>query len=76
MHMPEMSAIDLLAALKERSILMPVIVTTGRGNVSLAVELMKQGAFDLFEKPFDPDALIASIRSALWRGNGEIQKPQ
>ena len=40
------------------------------GNVPLAVAAVKQGAFDFFEKPFDADDLLASIRAALMCGSG------
>jgi two-component system, LuxR family, response regulator FixJ len=63
--MPDMSGIDLLRRLKELKIEAPVIVITGHGAVPLAVEAMKIGAADFLEKPFDDEALLASVRSAL-----------
>jgi two-component system response regulator FixJ len=60
-----MSGIDLLRKLKSDGVAVPVIVMTGHGDVPLAVEAMKLGAFDFIEKPFDDDALLASVRGAL-----------
>ena len=80
--MPEINGLDLLAMMKERRVSMPVIVVTAHANIPLAVAAMKRGAVDFFEKPFDGDALLASIRAALTRGDGEpasdaeIQMPQ
>jgi two-component system response regulator FixJ len=64
-RMPEMSGIDLLRRLKELNVAMPVIVITGHGDVQLAVEAMKIGAVDFLEKPFDDEALLAAVKSAL-----------
>jgi two-component system response regulator FixJ len=70
-RMPGIDGLDLLAMMKERRISMPVIVITGHGNIPLAVTAMKRGAVDFFEKPLDGKALLASIRAALTRGDGE-----
>lgn len=64
-RMPGMSGIDLLKRLRELKSDLPVIVITGHGDVPLAVEAMKYGAADFFEKPFDDDILIDAVRLAL-----------
>jgi two-component system response regulator FixJ len=49
-RMPDMSGIELLRRLKELKVGVPVIVITGHGDIALAVEAMKMGAADFFEK--------------------------
>jgi two-component system response regulator FixJ len=73
-RMPGLSGIDLLRRLRELNIAAPVIVMTGHGDVPLAVEAMKIGAVDFFEKPFDDEALLASVRSALQQQEGEKKR--
>ena len=64
-RMPGMSGIDLLKRLREMKIEVPVIVITGHGDVPLAVEAMKLGAVDFFEKPFDGEKIVAAVQTAL-----------
>lgn len=64
-RMPEITGIDLLRRVKETNPDLPVIVITGHGDISLAVEAMKLGAVDFLEKPFDDDQLLAAVRAAL-----------
>jgi two-component system response regulator FixJ len=64
-RMPDTSGIELIRRLKDLKVDIPVIVITGHGDVALAVEAMKLGATDFFEKPFNDDLLLASVRGAL-----------
>jgi two-component system response regulator FixJ len=64
-RMPDISGIDLLRKVKERDVDIPVIVITGHGDISLAVEAMKIGAVDFLEKPFDDEQLLAAVRATL-----------
>jgi two-component system response regulator FixJ len=73
-RMPGLSGIDLLRRLKELKVTVPVIVITGHGDVTLAVEAMKIGAMDFLEKPFDDEVMLASVRLALRQQAGEAKR--
>jgi len=64
-RMPGMNGIELVKKLKSTGSACPVILITGHGDVSLAVEAMKAGAVDFIEKPFDDAVLLGAIQSAL-----------
>jgi two-component system response regulator FixJ len=64
-RMPQIDGMQLVQRLKALGISLPVIVMTGHGDVPLAVEAMKLGVVDFFEKPFDDELIIAAIRRAL-----------
>jgi FixJ family two-component response regulator len=67
--MPEMSGLDLLAALAAQRNDVPVIVMTGRADAQIEAAAVKLGAFNLLSKHSDTAALLASIDAALKRGN-------
>lgn len=59
-----MDGMEFLAKVKELDEDIPVILITGHGDVSMAVEAMHQGAFDFLEKPFDTDRFIDAVSRA------------
>ena len=73
-RMPGISGVELLRRLKSLEAAFPVIVITGHGDVPLAVEAMKLGAVDFLEKPFEDDALIAAVQSALGRHEHDARR--
>jgi two-component system, LuxR family, response regulator FixJ len=66
-RMPGMSGLDLINALRDRGISLPIILITAHADVPLAVDAMKRGAVDLLEKPFDDQALLTAIEQSLQR---------
>ena len=66
-RMPQMSGLDVQERLAQEGRGLPVIVMTGHADVPLAVRAMKAGAVDFVEKPFDEQALIGSVKTALAR---------
>lgn len=66
-RMPGMDGLEVQAALKEKGIILPVIIMTGHGDVSLAVQAMKAGALDFIEKPFEKAVLLSSIEHGVER---------
>jgi two-component system response regulator FixJ len=73
-RMPELSGIDLLRRLRELKFAVPVIVITAHGDIPLAVEAMRLGAVDFLEKPFEDEVLLASVRSALDKGDRDQKR--
>mgnify|MGYP005816785891 CR=1 FL=1 len=65
MRMPGMTGMELLQELAHRGAFLPVIFITGHGDVPMAVEAMKSGAFDFLQKPFSPQDLLERIERAL-----------
>ena len=64
-RMPDMNGLEMVRRLSEMGVRHPVIVMTGHADVPLAIEAVRAGVKDFIEKPFDDEALISSIRSAL-----------
>lgn len=64
-RMPGMSGLELQRRLVARGITIPVIIITGHGDVTTAVQAMKTGAVDFLEKPPNDQVLIDRIQNAI-----------
>ena len=66
-RMPEMDGLEVQRELSSRGIALPVIVLTGHGDISIAVQAMKAGAVDFLEKPFEKAHLLEAIERGFER---------
>jgi two-component system response regulator FixJ len=64
LRMPVMDGMTVLTQLRERGMEVPVIVLTGHGDVTAAVESMKLGAIDFLEKPYEKQVLLNAVETA------------
>lgn len=66
-RMPDISGVALFDILAARGLTqrLPVIFLTGHGDVPMAVDTLKSGAFDFFEKPFNDNKLMDRVEQAL-----------
>lgn len=66
-RMPEIDGLEVQRLLAERGVTMPIVIMTGHGDVSIAIQAMKGGAVDFLEKPFEKASLINAIEDAFGR---------
>src|SRR3954454_10633945 len=80
-HMPGRSGIDILKELDAQHYGAPVFIISAQNDIPLAVNAVKNGAFDFIEKPFEVSAVVARVRGAItgWKssvGNGGAIRPR
>jgi two-component system, NtrC family, nitrogen regulation response regulator NtrX len=63
--MPQMDGLEVLSRLKDRGDRAEVVMISGHGTVSTAVEATKKGAFDFLEKPLEEGRVLTAVRNAL-----------
>lgn len=63
--LPGISGQDLLNTIKAQDSDLPIILITGHGDISMAVQAMHNGAYDFIEKPFSTDHLIETVKRAI-----------
>jgi two-component system, repressor protein LuxO len=66
-ELPDGNGLDILRRIKARNLPCAVVVVTAHGSVKIAVEAMREGAYDFVIKPFPPDRLVVTVRNALER---------
>jgi two-component system response regulator FixJ len=69
-RMPGMDGLEVQRELNAQGVIMPVIVLTGHGDVTVAVTAMKAGALDFIEKPFEK----ATLLNALEEGFAQLER--
>ena len=62
---PGPDGLETLARLRERGRLTPVIMMSGKAQLTDAVRAVKLGAFQFLEKPLTPEAVLVTVRAAL-----------
>jgi two-component system, LuxR family, response regulator FixJ len=72
-RLPDQSGLDVLKSLKAGNHPAPVLMITGHGDVPMAVEAIKLGAYDFVEKPFSMDVLLDQLKAAM---NAQARKDQ
>lgn len=63
--LPNMGGLELMEELANRNIVLPVVLLTGHADVSLAIQAIRGGAFDVIEKPYKDKTLVERLRQAL-----------
>ena len=66
-EMPGMKGLDVLKEIRRRESDIPVIMITAYGSIDLAVQAMKEGAYDFIPKPFDPGHVALVVEKAMER---------
>lgn len=64
-HMPGRSGIDVLKTLSADHYDAPVFIISGQGDIPMAVEAIRSGAFDFIEKPFNADTVVERVREGI-----------
>ncbi len=74
-RMPGVDGMVLLQRIKKRFKDLPVVMLTAHGTVDLAVQALKQGAFDFITKPYERDELLAVVKKAIAHRDRDEREP-
>lgn len=75
-HMPGRSGIDILNALEPHKYGAPIFIISGQGDIPMAVNAIKSGAYDFIEKPFNGNQILGRVEEAIskFKRNGDVTK--
>lgn len=74
--MPGCSGIDLMMLFHQDDQQLPILLITGHGDVPMAVDAVKKGAWDFLQKPVDPGKLLSLVEEALRQRQSIIARRQ
>lgn len=72
--MPGLNGIELFSIIQKKKPLIPVIVISGQSNIEIAVDFIKNGAYDFLEKPLDAERLLVTINNAISKRELTLEK--
>lgn len=77
--MPDLDGLKLLTRIREHDPTISVVIMTGYGTIDMAVQALKDGAYDFLEKPFDKEHIVRVVnncleRTLLLRTNQQLQE--
>jgi len=64
-HMPGRSGIEILKALSAEDYPAPIFIISGQGDIPMAVEAIRNGAFDFIEKPFSAETVLERVKESI-----------
>nr|WP_040439700.1 response regulator [Roseibium aggregatum] len=64
-HMPGRSGIEILKALNAENYPAPIFIISGQGDIPMAVEAIRNGAFDFVEKPFSAETVLERVKESI-----------
>ncbi len=65
LKMPHIDGLELQRLLREKDLCIAMVVVTGHADIATAVKLLRQGATNILQKPFDSDELVSTVREAV-----------
>ena len=73
-NLPDLNGLELQQQIASVSSLLPIVFVTGYGDIPMSVRAMKAGAAEFLTKPFDAEAMIQAIESALSKSQKALEK--
>lgn len=73
-RMPGMSGLELQRRLNDSGFALPILIVTGHGDVPMAVQALKAGAFDFIEKPFKEQYLLDAVAAAIHHSHDTLAR--
>jgi two-component system, LuxR family, response regulator FixJ len=65
LHLPDMTGFDVIKQLRSRDVQLPIIIVTSHADVPTAVQALRAGVFDFFEKPVGGQQLLERVQAAV-----------
>lgn len=64
-YLPDRTGLEIIKEINGKKYPAPIVVMSGKASIPMAVEAVKNGAYDIVEKPFDPEDFVAHVRKII-----------